>query len=57
MVFEHELQPQGTALEVVHRARFCGLLAPLLGRLVAGRVDRGLPVTLARLKRLAEGGG
>lgn len=56
MVFEHELQPQGEAVRVVHRVTFSGPLTFVLGRMLARRVDQGLPVTLARLKRLAESG-
>lgn len=54
MVFDHELVPMGSTTEVVHRASFSGALAPLLGRMLARRVDAGLPVTLANLKRHAE---
>ena len=54
MVFEHELVPQGLATRVTHRVTFSGPLAVVLGRLLARRLDRGLPVTLANLKREAE---
>lgn len=54
MVFEHELTPHGHGTEVVHRVCFSGLLTPVLGRMLRRRVDAGLPVTLARLKALAE---
>lgn len=54
MVFEHELVPHGDALRVTHRVTFSGLLSFVLGRMLAKRVDQGLPVTLANLKRLAE---
>lgn len=55
MVFEHALQPGGsTTTEVLHRVRFFGLLAPLIGRLIARQLQVGLPRTLANLKRLAE---
>jgi hypothetical protein len=56
MVFEHELVPRGDAVEVVHRVTFSGLLSPVIGRMLAKRLHRGLPVTLANLKRLAEAG-
>lgn len=56
MVFEHELMPAGGSTEVVHRASFSGPLSLLLGRMLARRVDAGLPVTLANLKRHAEQG-
>lgn len=54
MVFEHALQPRGSTTEVLHRVRFFGLLAPLIGRLIARQLEVGLPRTLANLKRLAE---
>ena len=56
MVFEHELRPEGAATRVVHRVAFSGLLAALLGRMLVKRLNQGLPVTLAKLKRRAEGG-
>lgn len=56
MVFEHELSPQGPAVKVTHRVSFSGLLSAVLGRMLVKRLDQGLPVTLARLKRLAETG-
>lgn len=56
MVFEHELIPQGAAVKVVHRVTFDGLLSALLGRVLARQLNRGLPVTLANLKRRAEAG-
>jgi hypothetical protein len=55
MVFEHEITPDGNNIStVVHRVCFSGALSWLLGRLIARRVDRGLPVTLAKLKAAAE---
>ena len=54
MRFEHELSPHGRSTEVVHRVTFSGLLAPLIGRMLARRLNSGLPRTLANLKRLAE---
>lgn len=57
MVFEHELVPQGSATQVVHRATFSGLLSVVLGRMLVKQLDQGLPVTLANLKRLAESPG
>lgn len=55
MVFEHELTRR-TAGEtgVVHRVTFSGLLARVLGPMLTRRLNDGLPVTLARLKALAE---
>jgi hypothetical protein len=54
MVFEHELVPQGASVKVVHRVAFSGVLSALLGRMLVKQINRGLPVTLAKLKRLAE---
>lgn len=54
MVFEHELQPQDKATLVVHRVTFSGGLAFLLGRVVGSQLNKGLPLTLARLKATVE---
>ena len=54
MVFEHTLTPVPGGTEVMHRASFHGALTLLLGRMLSRQVDQGLPVTLARLKALAE---
>ncbi len=57
MVFEHELIARGEAVtEVVHRVTLSGLLAWLIGPGLKRQLDVGLPVTLSRLKRLAETG-
>lgn len=55
MVFEHRLVPQGDAILVRHRVTFYGPLSLVLGPLLRQRLHRGLPVTLANLKRVAEG--
>jgi Polyketide cyclase / dehydrase and lipid transport len=54
MVFEHELSAQAGATEVIHRVTFSGFLTFVIGRMLVKQLDQGLPVTLARLKRLAE---
>ncbi len=54
MLFEHELVPQGNAVQVIHRVTFSGLLTFLLGRMLVKQLHQGLPVTLANLKRIAE---
>jgi hypothetical protein len=54
MVFEHELVPVHGATEVCHRVTFSGLLSVVLGPMLAKQLNSGLPVTLARLKALAE---
>jgi len=57
MLFEHELVPlQGLqgATEVIHRVTLSGPLTIVLGPMMAKRLNAGLPVTLSRLKALAE---
>lgn len=57
MVFDHELEPEGPATRVVHRVTLSGPLVVVLGPLLARRLNAGLPVTLARLKAMAEAAG
>ncbi|OOG37207.1 SRPBCC family protein [Polaromonas sp. A23] len=54
MVFEHELLPMEEATKVIHRVTFSGALAFLLGRVIGSQLNKGLPVTLAKLKASAE---
>ena len=54
MVFEHELRPAPSGTEVVHRVTFSGLLSLILGPMLSRQLNSGLPVTLQRLKELAE---
>jgi hypothetical protein len=54
MVFEHELLPASETTKVVHRVTFSGALAFLLGRIIGYQLNKGLPVTLAKLKATAE---
>ena len=54
MVFEHELLPASGATKVVHRVSFSGALTFLLGRMLSAQLNKGLPVTLAKLKARAE---
>jgi hypothetical protein len=57
MVFEHELIARGpTTTDVIHRVTLSGPLAWLIGPALRRQLHVGLPVTLARLKRLAETG-
>ena len=57
MVFEHELIAHGPAqTEVIHRVTLSGLLSWLIGPVLRRQLDVGLPVTLARLKRMVETG-
>lgn len=54
MVFEHELHPNIGGTEVVHRVTLSGPLLFILGRMLGKQIDSGLPVTLKKLKQLAE---
>lgn len=54
MLFEHELRPAAAATEVVHRVIFSGLLSLVLGPMLSKQLNSGLPVTLGKLKALAE---
>jgi hypothetical protein len=54
MVFEHELEPKQGSTEVIHRVTFTGLLTLVLGPMLSKQLNTGLPVTLTRLKALAE---
>jgi Polyketide cyclase / dehydrase and lipid transport len=57
MVFEHELITRGPSqTEVVHRVTLSGPLSWLIGPALKRQLDVGLPVTLARLKRVVETG-
>jgi hypothetical protein len=57
MLFEHELVPIAGATEVIHRVTFSGWMSGVLGPLLSKQLNRGLPVTLRKLKALAEGAG
>ncbi|SFN08201.1 SRPBCC family protein [Variovorax sp. OV329] len=57
MRFEHELSATSRGTTVMHRVSFLGLLAPLFGRVIGGQIRKGLPRTLAGLKRAAERSG
>lgn len=54
MQFEHELVPMEGATEVIHRVTFSGFLSFALGPLLSKQLNSGLPVTLSKLKALAE---
>lgn len=57
MVFEHELIARGPSqTEAVHRVTLSGPLSWLIGPAMKRQLDAGLPITLARLKRLAQTG-
>lgn len=57
MVFEHELEAGQGATLVIHRVTLTGLLALVLGPILSRQLNAGLPVTLSRLKALAESRG
>jgi hypothetical protein len=57
MVFEHELVGLPGGTEVVHRVTFSGLLAVVLGPVLSKQLNSGLPVTLRKLKSVAEARG
>ncbi len=52
--FEHELRCTTWGTEVLHRVVLAGLYSRLLGPMLYQRLDKKLPITLARLKALAE---
>ena len=54
MSFEHVFKSMAHGVEVTHRVTFSGWLAGLLMRLVGKSLVKGLPVTLANLKRHVE---
>lgn len=54
MSFGHDLQAQGDQTRVTHSVSFTGPLAPLFRRLIGRGIARGLPATMAGLKRICE---
>jgi hypothetical protein len=54
MLFEHELAAAPGGTEVVHRVTFSGLLSVVLAPMLTRQLNRGLPITLAKLKARAE---
>jgi Polyketide cyclase / dehydrase and lipid transport len=54
MVFEHELAPKSGTTEIIHRVTLTGLLTFVLGPMLSKQLNIGLPVTLSKLKALAE---
>lgn len=60
MVFDHAIEPLGAPADgcrVTHSVRFEGPLAGVFRRLIGPAVRRGLPGTMAGLKRAAEARG
>lgn len=54
MVFEHELVRHAGETEVIHRVTFFGPMCFVIGRMLVKQLNAGLPVTLGKLKALAE---
>jgi uncharacterized protein YndB with AHSA1/START domain len=54
MVFEHELSQKSGATEIIHRVTLSGFLTFILGPMLSKQLNVGLPITLSRLKALAE---
>ena len=54
MLFEHQLVGIQGGTKVVHRVTFSGLLVLVLGPILSKQLNSGLPVTLSKLKSLAE---
>ena len=54
MDFVHELMSVVGGTKIVHRVKISGLLKPLLALILRPQIERGLPVTLQRLKAQAE---
>lgn len=53
MRFVHEARPTAQGCEVTHRVTFSGILSFIFAPLVGAQVRKGLPVTMASLKRYA----
>jgi Polyketide cyclase / dehydrase and lipid transport len=56
MIFPHTVMPLLDGVQVTHAVRFEGWLAGVFMRTVGRQVEKGLPVTLARLKARCEAG-
>jgi len=54
MVFDHLIEPLPDGCRVTHTVRFQGPFAALFRRLIGPQIARGLPGTMAGLKRAAE---
>lgn len=57
MRFDHELVPAQGMTEVTHRVVLSGPLSRVIGPMLVKRLNLGLPVTLGKLKALAESRG
>jgi Polyketide cyclase / dehydrase and lipid transport len=54
MAFEHVLRQADYGTEVIHRVTLSGPLSLVIGRMLTKQINNGLPVTLNKLKLLAE---
>jgi hypothetical protein len=54
MDFDHELEPTEGGTRVIHRVKIAGFLKPLLMLMLVPKIEKGLPVTLQRLKAWVE---
>ncbi|MBS9781722.1 MAG: SRPBCC family protein [Gammaproteobacteria bacterium] len=54
MTFEHHLVENDNQTEVTHAVSFTGVTAFLFGRLIGSDIKKGLPITLAGLKKFVE---
>lgn len=52
--FDHELFPCSSGTRTLYRIVFSGLLSPVLGRIAAYMIRKGMPTTLQGLKRAVE---
>jgi Polyketide cyclase / dehydrase and lipid transport len=53
MHFAHEVRAMPAGCEVTHRVSFSGWLRFIFGQLIGAQIRKGLPVTMASLKRYA----
>jgi hypothetical protein len=54
MIFEHELTPQDSQCEVLHRVAFTGPLSFFFGFFIGRQINKGFPKTLLGLKKKCE---
>jgi hypothetical protein len=54
MQFEHELVAHAGTTEIIHRVTLSGPLSLIIGPMLVRQLNAGLPITLSKLKALAE---
>ena len=54
MSFDHQLSVFESSVDVIHSVSFTGLLSPLFARLIGSQIKKGLPNSMAGLKRVSE---